>query len=48
MDTTIYSKIKKISPLFIVADLDRSVEFYIKKLGFDVDFRYEDFYLGII
>jgi catechol 2,3-dioxygenase-like lactoylglutathione lyase family enzyme len=48
MNTTVYHKIKKMSPLFIVADLDRSVEFYTKKLGFDVDFRYEDFYLGII
>ena len=36
------------SPQIIVADIDRSIEFYTKKLGFDVDFRYEDFYAGII
>ena len=30
------------------ADIDRSIEFYTKKLGFDIDFRYEDFYTGII
>ncbi len=48
MDTTTYSRIKKMSPLFLVTDLDRSIEFYTKKLGFDIDFRYEDFYTGII
>jgi catechol 2,3-dioxygenase-like lactoylglutathione lyase family enzyme len=32
----------------LVADIDRSIEFYTKKLGFEVDFRYEDFYAGII
>lgn len=32
----------------LVADIDRSVDFYTKKLGFGVDFRYEDFYSGII
>ena len=36
------------SPQFVVADIDRSIEFYTKKLGFDIDFRYEDFYVGII
>jgi hypothetical protein len=30
-----------------VADIDRSVDFYTKKLSFGVDFRYEDFYSGI-
>lgn len=48
MDTTTYSKIKKMSPQFLVADIDRSIEFYTKKLGFDIDFRYEDFYAGIV
>lgn len=43
-----HPRIKKMSPQFVVADLDRSVEFYTKKLGFDIDFRYEDFYVGII
>jgi catechol 2,3-dioxygenase-like lactoylglutathione lyase family enzyme len=41
-------KIKKMSPLFLVADINRSIEFYIKELGFELDFRYEDFYVGII
>jgi len=48
MDVTTDSKIKKMSPQFLVADLERSIEFYTKKLGFDIDFRYEDFYVGII
>jgi len=42
------SKIKKMSPLLLVADIDFSIEFYTKKLGFEIDFRYEDFYAGII
>ena len=48
MDTITKSRIKKMSPQFLVTDLDRSLEFYTKKLGFDVDFRYEDFYSGLI
>jgi len=48
MDTVAYSTIKKMSPQFLVTDIDRSIEFYTKKLGFDIDFRYEDFYAGII
>ena len=36
------------SPQLLVTDLDRSIEFYTKKLGFDIDFRYEDFYSGVI
>ncbi|MFI5129086.1 MAG: VOC family protein [Chitinophagales bacterium] len=36
------------SPQLLVVDIDRSIEFYTKKLGFDIDFRYEDFYAGII
>jgi catechol 2,3-dioxygenase-like lactoylglutathione lyase family enzyme len=35
------------SPQLVVKDLERSIEFYKSKLGFDVDFRYEDFYAGI-
>ena len=42
------SKILKMSPQFIVTDIEHSIEFYIKKLGFDLEFRYEDFYAGII
>jgi len=36
------------SPQLIVSHLNLSVEFYTKQLGFDVDFRYEDFYAGVI
>jgi catechol 2,3-dioxygenase-like lactoylglutathione lyase family enzyme len=36
------------SPLLLVADINRSIEFYTTELGFDVDFLYEDFYAGII
>jgi predicted enzyme related to lactoylglutathione lyase len=48
MGTTTYYTIKKMSPLFVVDDIEHSIEFYTKKLGFDIDFRYEDFYAGIV
>ena len=35
------------SPQFLVTDIARSIEFYMKKLGFDIDFSYEDFYAGM-
>jgi catechol 2,3-dioxygenase-like lactoylglutathione lyase family enzyme len=41
-------RIKQMSPQLHVADLERSIEFYTKKLGFKIEFRYEDFYAGII
>lgn len=44
MDMTPYYKIKKMSPQLLVTDINRSIEFYTKKLGFDLDFRYDDFY----
>jgi catechol 2,3-dioxygenase-like lactoylglutathione lyase family enzyme len=36
------------SPLLLVSDLADSIEFYTKELGFALDFRYEDFYAGIV
>jgi uncharacterized glyoxalase superfamily protein PhnB len=36
------------SPLLLVANIESAIEFYTKKLGFDVDFLYEDFYAGVI
>ena len=48
MNTSTESKIKQMSPQFLVTDIDHSIEFYTKKLGFDLAFRYEDFYAGII
>ena len=44
---TAYPNIKKMSPLFVVADLEQSLDFYTQRLGFEIDFRYEDFYAGI-
>jgi catechol 2,3-dioxygenase-like lactoylglutathione lyase family enzyme len=46
--STNYLKIKSMSPQFVVADLERSLDFYTRELGFEIDFRYEDFYAGII
>lgn len=40
--------LKKMSPLLLVAHLERSIEFYTKQLGFSVDFLYEDFYACIV
>jgi predicted enzyme related to lactoylglutathione lyase len=48
MDTINYLKIKRMSPLLLVGDINRSIEFYANQLGFEEDFRYEDFYAGII
>lgn len=47
MGLTTYPKIKKISPQLLVADIERSIEFYTTLLGFVLDFRYEDFYAGV-
>jgi len=48
MGAAAHPVIKKMSPQFLVADLERAIEFYTKKLGFAIEFRYEDFYAGII
>src|SRR6187455_2157758 len=48
MNTNSQLKIKKMIPQFLVTDIDRSIEFYTKKVGFELEFRYEDFYAGII
>ena len=39
--------IKRIIPQLRTADLAESVRFYTEKLGFTVEFTYEDFYAGI-
>jgi len=36
------------SPQFLVSDFERSIQYYTQVLGFDLEFRYEDFYAGII
>ena len=48
MNTSTDSRIKQMSPQFLVTEIDRSIEFYTEKLGFDIDFRYDDFYSGIV
>lgn len=40
-------KIKQMSAQLLVADLQRSLDFYARYLGFEIDFLYEDFYAGI-
>jgi predicted enzyme related to lactoylglutathione lyase len=40
--------LKKMSPQLRVADIEHAIEFYTEKLGFRLDFRYEDFYAGIV
>ena len=44
---TVNSKIKGMSTQFLVTDINRSIEFYANKLGFDLEFSYQDFYSGI-
>lgn len=39
--------IKGIAPQLRTTDMASSVRFYTEKLGFSVEFRYEDFYTGI-
>ena len=36
-----------IAPVFRVADLARSIEFYRDRLGFEVEFTYENFYASV-
>jgi predicted enzyme related to lactoylglutathione lyase len=40
--------LKKMSPQLPVTQIEHSIEFYTKKLGFSLDFQYEDFYAGIV
>lgn len=48
MSTTTVPAIKGMSPQLLVANIERSIEFYTRQLGFDLEFRHEDFYAGII
>lgn len=48
MGTSSSFKIKNMSPQLPVADIGRSVEFYVGNLGFELNFRYDDFYSGIV
>ena len=40
--------IKQMSAQVPVADLERSIAFYTQQLGFELAFRYGEFYAGII
>jgi len=47
MITITQSKIKKMSPQLLVTNLSNSIAFYTERLGFDLEFQYEDFYAGM-
>jgi len=40
--------IQTMSPQLLVADIDRAIGFYTGKLDFELAFRYDDFYAGIV
>ena len=40
-------RITGIAPQFLVDDLDRSIAYYRDRLGFTLDFVYEDFYASV-
>lgn len=40
-------RVSSVTPQLLTLDLESSLRFYTEKLGFTVDFRYEDFYAGI-
>lgn len=46
-DTNTFT-IQTMSPQLRVADIDRAIRFYTEKLGFILDFQYEDFYAGVV
>ena len=48
MKTDTDSMIKKMCPQLPVGDIKRSIEFYTKQLDFELEFRYEDFYAGVV
>jgi catechol 2,3-dioxygenase-like lactoylglutathione lyase family enzyme len=41
------TKLTGIAPQFLVDDLGRSIEYYCRRLGFELDFNYEDFYASV-
>lgn len=41
------AKVRNLIPQIGTTDLEGTIDFYTSKLGFDVGFRYEDFYAGI-
>jgi catechol 2,3-dioxygenase-like lactoylglutathione lyase family enzyme len=43
----IATRITKIAPQFLVEDLERAVAYYRDRLGFTLDFVYDDFYASV-
>jgi uncharacterized glyoxalase superfamily protein PhnB len=41
------TRITRIAPQFLVGDLDRAIAYYRDRLGFTLDFMYEDFYASV-
>jgi len=41
------TRITGIAPQFLVEDLERAIAYYCQKLGFGLDFKYEDFYAAV-
>jgi catechol 2,3-dioxygenase-like lactoylglutathione lyase family enzyme len=39
--------VRAVIPQLRTTDLDASIEFYVDKLGFALEFRYSDFYAGV-
>jgi catechol 2,3-dioxygenase-like lactoylglutathione lyase family enzyme len=39
--------VKGIAPQFLVDDLDRAIAYYVDKLGFTLDFKYQSFYASV-
>lgn len=47
MKTMLSEALHCMSPLLVVSDLGKSLKFYTGQLGFEINFRHEDFYAGI-
>jgi catechol 2,3-dioxygenase-like lactoylglutathione lyase family enzyme len=41
------TRVTGIAPQLLVDDLDRAIAYYCDKLGFEFDFKYEDFYAAV-
>lgn len=41
------ARVTGIAPQFLVNDLERAIAYYCGKLGFELDFKYEDFYAAV-
>ncbi len=39
--------VSAVTPQLRTTDLEASIDFYVNKIGFELAFRYEDFYAGI-